>query len=314
MRMILHAYGCIIVKGHTFKGFIMPDFWSHHYAARAANDKRLLTNPKFLNWSSDSNALYDFGAQGPDFFYYINKFNLFTKHRFSHIGNSIHEIHVKELFREMIGTIIDEHSEEKMAYIAGFLSHYILDVYCHPLICKLGPDSNSHKRVELDLEAFCIHDYWKLEMSSFDVEALRCDVPKLQKGCVEVWETVLPICYNESVEKTFILQGHKDLLRLQKMLVNDTVSKLPFQTLLSKLFHYDLTMLQFPEFNDESLKKLRLYDTFKGLYSEGIEAISNALILLDRVLANEITLDQFIETTIKYDFLGEVITDVRKST
>lgn len=292
----------------------MPDFWSHQLAANAAHEKFLQSNPKHLKWSTDSQALYNFGAQGPDFFYYINKFNLFTKHRFKHIGNLVHEDHIQCLFKEMIDTILMDPSEENMAYVSGFLSHYLLDVYCHPIICKLGPDSDSHKRVELDLEAFCIHDYWKLDFKTFDVNALKTSPSSLEKGCAFVWKNALHSCYGESIDMKYIYQGHIDLLRVQKMLVNGTISKLPFPSLLSKMFHYDLTMLQFPDVTDYSLKSKRLYSEFEAKYVEGIEAIVSALIDLDRVVGKTLTVEEFVKTTILYDFLGEVTSNVYKST
>lgn len=292
----------------------MPDFWSHHLAANAAYDKLLKSSPKHLTWSANSHALYSFGSQGPDFFYYINKFKLLTKLRFKHIGNLVHEERVMCLFKEMLETILTNPTEENMAYVSGFLSHYLLDVYCHPIICKLGPDSDSHKRVELDLEAFCINDYWKLDFKSFDVSALKCDYSSLEKGCDIVWKNALDSCYGESIDMKYIYQGHIDLLRVQKMLVNGTISKLPFPSLLSKLFHYDLSMLQFPDVTDDSLKAKRLYPQFEAKYVEGIEATASALIDLDRVLGKTLTVEAFLEANIQYDFLGEVTTDVCKST
>jgi hypothetical protein len=197
-----------------------------------------------------------------------------------------------------------------MAYFSGFLSHYLLDVYCHPIICKLGPDSDSHKRVELDLEAFCIHDYWRLDFKTFDVNALKTSPLSLEKGCDLVWKNALHTCYDESIDMKYIYQGHIDSLRVQKMLVNGTISKLPFPSLLSKLFHYDLTMLQFPDVADYSLKTKRLYSEFETKYVEGIDAIASALIDLDRVVGKTLTVDEFIKATIQYDFLGEVTSNV----
>ena len=70
--------------------------------------------------------IYAFGAQGPDFFYYIGKFNPLTKHRYSEVGNQVHELATKALFREMLNFMTSKPSEALMAYISGFISHYII--------------------------------------------------------------------------------------------------------------------------------------------------------------------------------------------
>jgi len=283
----------------------LPDFWSHHFAAIKADKNRRVVAPKHLNWAAEFDNLYTFGAQGPDFFYYIGKFNPLSKHRYGDVGNQVHERDTLILFYEMLDFMIKTPSEALMAYISGFISHYIMDVYCHPLICLLGPNSASHKRVELDLEAFCLNDYWKINRHTLDVNAIKCSDRQLQQGYVPLWQSVLPKCYQVSIPETELVQGHKSMLRLQKMIVNDTLSALPFSHVLSKLFHYDLSALRYPDINDDALKSLRDYQTFQSQYIKGIDETTKALIGLDAVLDGTFTVENYIETFIKYDFLGE---------
>lgn len=283
----------------------LPDFWSHHFAAKKADEKRRTTKPKHLVWSADFDNLYTFGAQGPDFFYYIGKFNPLSKHHYGDVGNQVHELDTRVLFQEMLDFMIKTPSEALMAYISGFISHYIMDVHCHPLICLLGPDNTSHKRVELDLEAFCVHDYWKISWHTLNVKAIKCNDNYLRQGYVELWQYLLPKCYHVSIKEVELLKGHVSMLRIQKLLVNDTLSHMPFLNVLTKLFNYDLSALRYPDVNDEALKTLREYKTFQDQYSKGIEETSKALIALDSVLDGTITVEHFIKTFIKYDFLGE---------
>ncbi len=284
----------------------MPDFWSHHFAAKKANEKRLLLNPKVLIWSTNYDNIFTFGAQGPDFFYYINKFNPITKHRYGSVGNQVHELETRDLFREMLTFLIKMPSEALMAYISGFISHYIMDVYCHPLICALGPDSTSHKRVELDLEAFCLHDYWDVNPHTLSASTLRCSDEVLKQSYVPLWQHLLSSCYHTaSIEARELMQGHHSMLKLQNILINDTLSKLPFISALSKVFHYDLTALRYPNGDDIELKALRDYETFQLQYEKGIEETVKALVLLDQVVEGTMTIERFIEAHIKFDFLGE---------
>ena len=283
----------------------MPDFWSHHFAALKADENRKIVKPSRLIWSETFDNLYTFGAQGPDFFYYIGKFKPLSKHHFGEVGNQMHELGVQDLFRDMLNYMIDNPSEALMAYVSGFISHYILDVHCHPLICSLGPDSASHKRVELDLEAFCIRDYWGYDKQRLDVETIKCAASQLQVGFVNLWQYLLPKNYDVTIDDDALTNGHYSMLRLQKMIVNDTIGKLPFIDFLSKCFHYDLSTLRYPAEDDRALKGLREYETFISHYTLGIEETTKALSALDEVLIGTVTVEQYIETFIKFDFLGE---------
>ncbi len=283
----------------------MPDFWSHHFAALKANENRKFVKPSRLIWSEAFDNLYTFGAQGPDFFYYIGKFNPLSNKHFGAVGNQIHELGTQDLFRDMLNFMINKPSEALMAYIAGFISHYIMDVHCHPLICLLGPDSASHKRVELDLEAFCLHDYWGYDKQMLDVSAIKCSTSQLQEGFVNLWQYLRPQNYGVTIDDNALKNGHYSMLKLQKMIVNDTIGKLPFIDFLSKSFHYDLSVLRYPAVDDQSLKNLREYENFISHYTLGIDETTKALIALDEVLIGTVTVEQYIETFIKFDFLGE---------
>lgn len=283
----------------------MPDFWSHHFAALKADENRKFVEPSRLIWSEEYDNLYAFGAQGPDFFYYIGKFNPLSKHHFSEVGNQIHELDTRTLFRDMLNFMINKPDEALMAYIAGFISHYILDVHCHPLICLLGPNSASHKRVELDLEAFCIHDYWGYNKQKLDVVTIKCSKSQLKKGFVGLWQYILPNNYSVTIDDKTLMNGHYSMLRLQKMIINDTIGKMPFVNFLSKCFHYDLNALRYPSKDDLSLKVLREYETFIHHYTLAIDETTKALIALDQVLIGTVTVEQYIEAFIKFDFLGE---------
>jgi hypothetical protein len=283
----------------------LPDFWSHHFAALKADENRKIFMPSRLIWSEAFDNLYTFGAQGPDFFYYIGKFNPLSKHHYGEVGNQIHELGTQDLFRDMLNFMMGKPSEALMAYIAGFISHYILDVHCHPLICMLGPDSASHKRVELDLEAFCLHDYWGYDKQRLDVGTIKCTTSQLQNGFVNLWQYLLSKNYDVAIDDNALMNGHYSMLRLQKMIVNDTIGKLPFKDFLSKSFHYDLTALRYPDVDNLSLKVQRDYEAFISHYTLGIDETTKALIALDEVLIGTVTVEQYIETFIKFDFLGE---------
>ena len=285
----------------------MPDFWSHRYAAKGALEHFTQKEPTHLVWSDFEEAAFIFGAQGPDFFYYINKWKPFSKVRYSHLGNALHHENPEPLMRHLLEFLKTCTSRVQMAYIAGFISHYIMDVHCHPLICRLGPEHDTHKRIEMDLEALCIFDYWKLSRSSLDLSALKIKDSNHLEALSALWVTILDKIGLESVPTDRIIDGHRSMLRIQKLIKNDLVRLIPGKKLLGKIVNYDLSLLVFPSLDDETLKAAMEYEAFVHCYTTGITETTNAFGCIDAILSGNATIDDFIDTYVKRDFLGEVL-------
>ena len=285
----------------------MPDFWSHHFGAEAIYKTCLMKYASNQKWPENYNAMYYLGAQGPDFFYYINKINPITKHHFKHYGNAIHESKIIPVFSHMLTYAKANPTDGVIAYVAGFITHYILDVHCHPLICKLGPNSDSHKRVEMDLDALCLTHYWHKNMAQLDLKPLKCSVNQLEKEFIPLWHYILETCFASEIPNYCLKRANRDFLMIQNLLIKDTLSKLPLKNLLSKIFHYDLTLLQFnPSASLETLE----FSNYEKLYEAGLAASVTILHAFFEVIQNNQSIDDFIHNTVQFNYLGEVLSDV----
>lgn len=285
----------------------MPDFWSHRYAAREALEQFINTDPVHLVWSHQEEPVYIFGAQGPDFFYYINKWKPFSKVRYKHLGNAIHHDHPERLIRILLEQLIASRSKAMTAYIAGFISHYLMDVHCHPLICRLGPTSDAHKRIEMDFEALCIFEYWGITRHSLDIDALKIQEPAQLESLSELWSTILISLDLEVLPTYAIKDGHLSMLRIQKLIKGNLIERLPMKKLLGKIVDYDLTLLTFPDLTTGASKASFDYDSFIGDYKTGMAETANAFTLIEEIMAGRATIDAFIRRFVTRDFLGEVL-------
>ncbi len=128
---------------------VLPDYWSHQIAAKRAYALYLeMQRPKPLFKSNQLEDFY-FGAQGPDFYYYINRKKPFTKKHYSTLGTHFHKSDVSKTLAILIDFALDSKQPEVRAYVSGYLTHYIIDAMCHPHICAHSSDSKSHKTYEL---------------------------------------------------------------------------------------------------------------------------------------------------------------------
>ena len=278
----------------------MPDFWSHQYAAlEALNANNILI-------TDDARSLYLFGAQGPDFFYYINKMNPFTKKHYGSIGNLIHEKQITKQFESMLHYLSAHPTPENIAYFAGYLSHYILDVHCHPLICKLGPDSDSHKRVEMALDALCFKQIWHKALKDLDIHPFICNRIQMSEHFTPFWIHHLDHCFEINIDTESLAKANKHMVFIQNLLLKNRIRKIPFVPMFSRLMHYDLSMLTYP---DDIQPETYQFETFKTSYLLGIQVIKEAFESLTQVLSETMTIDDFIKNHIHNDFLGENLND-----
>ncbi len=91
--------------------------------------------------------LYDFGAQGPDLFFHYKclKSNEVTRY-----GSWMHETPMKEHLAAFKSCYAEaDHKEATLAYLLGFLAHFMLDSYCHGYIdLKAEMEGPSHDKIE----------------------------------------------------------------------------------------------------------------------------------------------------------------------
>lgn len=290
----------------------MPDFWSHHLASIKTYDLFNQLSPLKWKWSDQTLNYYYFGAQGPDLFFYINRTNLLDRTSFKELGGKVHSQKIESVMKDMVNHAALSGSEPMIAYVSGFISHYIMDTYCHPLISKWGPDSRSHKTVELKLDALTVFDLTKKPIHSMSLEHWVFDSKVIRTEIADLWNHVLERNFSTQISKEAIWHATLDFLRIEKMLLKDTVARLPFQSLLSKLLHYDLVDLTYPHDLD-AFKSTIDYVEYKAQYMKGIERTIIVLKHLDDLMIQRQGLDSWLGTYFKLDYLGKEIENAPSS-
>lgn len=286
----------------------MPDFWSHRYAAQEAlNDANRESHSQPLRFKTS--RMYYYGAQGPDFFYYINQTKPFRKDHYSHIGNTLHMSNITDTIRHLILTAKDASSEDLWDYVAGYLTHYIMDVHCHPLICLWGPDAYSHKKVEMYLERLTIDAYMDTPLSKLPIRDIPVNRHSAERVYALLWPPLLDTYNIQAPEAILFYQASKDMKTIQRLLIHDIFSRLPFVKELSKLFHYDLTLLTLPQTSTNTHIDFK---TYQHQFEKGIQETSHALLALEAVAISAMTIDAFINTYVTCDYLGKDIEDAAK--
>ncbi len=278
----------------------MPDFWSHRLAAETAYVNSTLSADTF---SPTDYKFYLLGAQGPDIFYYLNKTNLFSKKRYSKLGNSLHTEGVKELFESMLIYISETPHPQLVAYVLGFLSHYFMDAHCHPLICKWGPDSRSHKVVEMALDAKTIADFKAHPINRSKIKQLHPKKKEMPAAFGNFIRHLFEDLYEETIDDKTLARIDKDFRIVQWLLVHDIVGKVPFKTRIADKLGYDIKGIRYTK-DLETVTRSWDYLLYKAAFLEGIDAATRAIEYVCSHLDDPEALLAFVQENIDKDYLG----------
>ncbi len=194
----------------------MPGFTTHYIlGTKAYND---LPNNQLKYVIAKYRWLYQLGLQGPDMFFY----NIpILRHRdYRNVGSYMHEHHISDFFECYIRNLNEiksrQQREEGLAYLCGYLCHYIGDSICHPYVYgRIGydakhPTNQSHGRhaaLENDIDALLLMKYKKKKPSQFNQAATIClngmetqFICGFLSRCIN--ETYYPITYNNNFQVT----------------------------------------------------------------------------------------------------------------
>ncbi len=148
--------------------FQVPGFTTHIIVGKET--LRLLPKNKLRRIIEKYPRSYALGLQGPDIYFYYPAHML--RSHFKNMGRSMHDDGVSKYIHAGVDIIkeIEGEKEQKcaIAYMAGFISHYICDAVCHPYIyCWIGFGDDApggshrirHAQLENQIDLLLLREY-----------------------------------------------------------------------------------------------------------------------------------------------------------
>ena len=91
---------------------------------------------------------YNIGVHGPDILFYYHSY---CKNKVNQYGVKVHHEPAREFFKRAFRVFqAQENKNEAFAYLAGFMTHFILDSSCHPYVRKRIKETGiSHTEIEI---------------------------------------------------------------------------------------------------------------------------------------------------------------------
>jgi len=130
------------------KGVYMPTTYTHY---RFGMDV-LSQLPDSLKKEIEKNlSLYHIGLHGPDILFY---YKALSRNEINRYGSSLHDQSASGFLsaqKKVINSLSDGTSS--VSYLYGFISHFILDTYCHPYVGEIEHITGlSHSEIEADFD------------------------------------------------------------------------------------------------------------------------------------------------------------------
>lgn len=106
--------------------------------------------PHYQKMIKDNIDLYNIGVHGPDILFY---YNALTENKIKQEGNALHQRVAYDFFDEAKKIINTQKDTAYLAYVYGFITHFVLDHSCHPYIAKKQHELNmTHTEIESELD------------------------------------------------------------------------------------------------------------------------------------------------------------------
>ncbi|RAL25578.1 zinc dependent phospholipase C family protein [Thermoflavimicrobium daqui] len=133
----------------------MPYAWTHIIFGRELIRLSILPQP-------NNKPLFQLGCQGPDFFFFHRFWQLTRKTPSQELGNLFHTQSCGPVLIELIEAA-KKHPDLR-EYVAGFLTHYILDSSTHPYIhYRAGYKRFKHQKLEVIMDTIIAMKISQLE-------------------------------------------------------------------------------------------------------------------------------------------------------
>ncbi|RKD32459.1 zinc dependent phospholipase C family protein [Thermohalobacter berrensis] len=287
----------------------MPDFWTHMIGGNMILNE--LKNENFLQIIHNNRKIFDFGCQGPDFLFYNDFWPWIKSKRAPHIGTSLHSSHTKSIFSTSIDYLVKKKQDDEFpllfSYFCGFISHYVVDKWCHPFINVRTENSSQHKVFEAKIDVYLVNKYWNknaYKLSPFEAIDMGKNLPKsIEHFYKEIILTVL----KPSLSIDYVNDSYKDMKKVLKIFYSPNPLKRLLLNILNTLLPLDISIYIYPTEVDYEFLTCEELEEFEALFKQGISEGVKLIKLLNSYLSDEVEIQKINESFQNISFGGEVI-------
>lgn len=254
----------------------MPDFWTHLIAGEEIIEKS--KNEKLISLFDNYPEIFNFGCQGPDFFFYSDFWPWIKEKEGVELGEKLHQkktvtliVEISKYLKEIKKTKNIEEYQKSLLYLSGFIAHYVLDLKVHPFIFEYGGSGSSHKKLEMELDLKVAEKKWNLNIEKLSPVNFFDFGNELPEYITNFYIYVLKKVYFYKKSSKQINESYQDFKKFHRIFYSPQGMKAAIIRFVDKLIPIDIALYSYNANKDFEILNDHLYSLFKKRYVEGIE-------------------------------------------
>ncbi len=238
----------------------MPDFWTHILAGEHIVEKSEYT--EYKNIVKGEEKYFNFGCQGSDLFFY----NFSTPWRGPALGKKMHYEKLDTAFWQSINYgKLKNNSPEIMAFLTGYLTHYLVDRYLHAFILARVNNFTMHKCLENEIDSFLLEHFRDIKARNINPFYIIKFDKELPAAITEFFRIHLQEVYEEKQVITTLEHSYRDFKYLQYALFSPGPVKRAILRAANTVIPYNVDSLLYEAGNEllwpeEKNRFLRYYE------------------------------------------------------
>ncbi|RCW49913.1 MULTISPECIES: zinc dependent phospholipase C family protein [unclassified Halanaerobium] len=292
----------------------MPDFWTHMISGQKVIKE--LENDNFRNILYSEMSWYNFGCQGPDFLFFNNFLPWEEESSGLKAAEVMHQQKTKVMLKKLIDyckniynneQIGEKTSKKLLAYTAGFLLHYSLDMKVHPFVYAHDGEGDRHKRIEMSLDIYLVKKEWDTGADFLKPTDYIDLGDRLPIQIEELYSYLLSTVFNYSDKIDFLQKSYLDFKKFHNIFYSPFKFKYIIFKLLNLFVKEDLSLYSYSEKSNNEILDEEDYRVFYQLFEAGIRQGTELLNLFYQYLNSGVEFEILQEKLPAINFLGRKI-------
>ena len=255
----------------------MPDFWTHLIAGEEMIEKS--ENKELTALFADHPETFNFGCQGPDFFFYSDFWPWIKEKKGVELGTKLHQEKTVSLILEIAKYLKNiknndkkiEKYQKSLIYLAGFIAHYSLDLKVHPFIFEYGGSGDSHKKLEMELDLKVAEKKWNLNVEKLFPVNFFDFGNELPDYITDFYRYILKNIFSYNKSAAQINKSYQDFKKFHRIFYSPQGIKATIIQFVDKLVPIEIALYSYKGNNNFEILNNHLYKLFEKKYNEGIK-------------------------------------------
>ncbi len=229
-------------------------------------------NKEFARIIEGREKFFNFGCQGSDLFFY----NFSTPWKGPVLGKKMHYERLEKAFWQAI-----EHGKNNstqpniLAFLTGYLSHYLVDRYLHAFILARSENFTMHKCLENEIDSFLLHHFKGIKARNVNPYNRIEFNDRIPKEIMEFFQMHLREIYAEEKGDFALKNSYRDFKYLQYALFSPGPLKRAALRAANTVIPYNVDSLLY-EAGDDLLwqeEKKRFLDHYEQTLNIGTDIL-----------------------------------------